>query len=55
MQASPIKLPLAEIARLHRQAERLRCYPSALARALVIQGLDLLDGLLGPDDEPPPR
>ena len=44
MRAFPVKLPLAAHARLHLQAERLHCYPSALARALVLQGLDQLDG-----------
>jgi len=43
MQACPVKLPLADHARLHLQAERLRCYPSALARTLVIRGLDQLE------------
>ena len=33
MRAFPVKLPLAAHARLHLQAERLHCYPSALARA----------------------
>lgn len=41
-----MKLPLAAHARLHLQAERLGAYPSALARALVLQGLDQLDGLM---------
>jgi hypothetical protein len=44
MRAFPMKLPLAAHARLHLQAERLGTYPSALARALVLQGLDQLDG-----------
>ena len=44
MQAFPVKLPLSDHARLHLQAERLRCYPSALCRALVLRGLDQLDG-----------
>lgn len=43
MKALPIKLPLDELNRLQNQSERLRCYPSALARALVISGLDQLD------------
>ena len=47
MQAFPVKLPLSDHARLHLQAERLRCYPSALCRALVLQGLDQLDGEVG--------
>jgi hypothetical protein len=44
MKPLPMKLPLSDHARLHLQAERLRCYPSALARTLVIRGLDQLDG-----------
>jgi hypothetical protein len=44
MRPMPMKLPLAAHARLHLQAERLGAYPSALARALVLQGLDQLDG-----------
>lgn len=47
MKALPIKLPLDELNRLHNQAERLRCFPSALARTLVISGLDQLDGEVG--------
>ena len=47
MKALPIKLPLDELNRLHNQAERLRCFPSALARTLVIRGLDQLDGEVG--------
>ena len=35
---------LADHARLHLQADRLGAYPSALARALVLRGLDQLDG-----------
>ena len=44
MKALPMKLQLADLDRLHLQAERLRCYPSALARTLVNRGLDQLDG-----------
>lgn len=47
MKSLPVKLPLDELSRLHLQAERLRCYPSALARTLVIRGLDQLDGEVG--------
>jgi len=47
MKALAIKLPLDELNRLHSQAERLRCFPSALARALVIRGLDQLDQEVG--------
>ena len=44
MKAIPIKLPLDELNRLHNQAERLRCFPSALGRTLLIRGLDQIDG-----------
>ena len=47
MKAFPVKLPLVAHARLHLQAERLGAYPSALARALVLQGLDQLEGEVG--------
>ena len=47
MKALPIKLPLDELNRLHNQAERLRCFPSALARTLVIRGINQLDGEVG--------
>ncbi len=47
MRACPLKLPADRLEQLHRQAERLHCYPSALARALVLRGLDQLDGEVG--------
>lgn len=47
MKALPIKLPPTDVARLRLQAERLHCYPSALARALVLRGLTELDGEVG--------
>ena len=47
MKSLPIKLPLDELNRLHNQAERLRCFPSALARTLLIRGLDQLDQEVG--------
>lgn len=34
-----LKLPGDVVDQLHRQAERLRCYPSALGRALIARGL----------------
>lgn len=34
-----LKLPGEVVEQLHRQAERLRCYPSALGRALIARGL----------------
>jgi len=43
----PMKLPADQLERLQAQAERLHCYPSALARALVLRGLTELDGELG--------
>jgi hypothetical protein len=47
MRPCPLKLPADRLEQLHRQAERLQCYPSALARALVLRGLDQLDGEVG--------
>lgn len=34
-----LKLPGDVVDQLHRQAERIGCYPSALGRALIAQGL----------------
>lgn len=34
-----LKLPADVVEQLHAQAERLRCYPSALGRALIARGL----------------
>jgi len=34
-----LKLPADVVEQLHRQAQRLRCYPSALGRALIARGL----------------
>ena len=47
MQACPLKLPADRLAQLRRQADRLQAYPSALARALVLQGLDQLEREVG--------
>lgn len=47
MRPCPMKLPAAQLERLQAQAERLHCYPSALARGLVIRGLAELDGEMG--------
>lgn len=47
MKPLPMKLAHDDHARLRLQAERLRCFPSALARALVRRGLDQLDGEVG--------
>jgi hypothetical protein len=44
MRPCPLKLPPERLEQLHRQAERLQAYPSALARALVMAGLDQLEG-----------
>jgi hypothetical protein len=43
MRPCPIKLPPDRLEQLHRQAQRLNCYPSALCRALVVAGLDRLE------------
>jgi hypothetical protein len=42
MRTCALKLPADQLDQLHRQAERLHCYPAALARALVVRGLDQL-------------
>ena len=47
MQACPLKLPADRLEQLRRQADRMQAYPSALARALVLQGLDQLEGEVG--------
>lgn len=44
MRALNLKLPAETVEQLQQQADRLRCYPSALARALVVQGLEALAG-----------
>jgi len=43
MRPFPIKLPPDRLDQLHRQADRLQAYPSALARVLLIRGLDQLE------------
>jgi hypothetical protein len=43
MRACPLKLPSDRLEHLHRQAERRRCFPSALARVLLIKALDQLE------------
>ena len=53
MRPCPMKLPAAQLERLQAQADRLRCYPSALARSLVIRGLDELEKGL-PDERRAP-
>lgn len=47
MRPCPLKLPPDRLEQLHRQANRLQAYPSALARALVVAGLDQLDREVG--------
>ena len=39
MQALNVKVPSAVMAELRSQAERLSCYPSSLARELILRGL----------------
>jgi hypothetical protein len=43
MKTCPLKLPPEALDQLQRQAARLQAYPSALARALVMRGLDQLE------------
>jgi hypothetical protein len=47
MKSTPLKLPADRLEQLHRQANRLQAYPSALARALVVHGLDRLEQEVG--------
>ena len=42
MRAVPVKLPLDVVEQLQAQADRLHCFPSSLARTLIVQGLDQL-------------
>lgn len=42
MQPLNLKLPAEMIEQLREQAERLGCYPSALGRHLIAQGLQSL-------------
>ena len=43
MASVPIKLPPATLSRLQAQSERLCCNRGALARALIVRGLDQLE------------
>ena len=43
MASLPLKLPAAALAQLQAQAERLRCGRGALARTLIVRGLELLE------------
>lgn len=43
MRPLPLRLPAAQLDRLNGHAKRLRCYPTALARALVCRGLDQIE------------
>ena len=47
MRPFPLRLPTSQLERLNAHAERLRCYPAALARALVCRGLDQLESEVG--------
>lgn len=47
MQPLNLKLPAELIDQLREQATRLGCYPSALVRQLIAQGLQ---GLSSPED-----
>lgn len=39
----PLKIPPAAVDRLQAQSERLRCHRAALARTLLLQGLERLE------------
>lgn len=43
MASLPIKLPLSTLEALQAQADRMRCNRTALARTLVIRGLQMLE------------
>ena len=43
MASLPIKLPLSALEALQAQAERMRCNRTALARTLLISGLQRLE------------
>lgn len=43
MQSVPLKLPAAAVAQLEALAERLRCNRGALARTLIVSGLQQLE------------
>ena len=43
MSPLPLKLPAEALAQLQAQADRLRCNRGALARALLLQGLEQLE------------
>jgi len=47
MQPCAFKLPADRLDQLRRQADRLRAYPSALARTLICRGLDQLEEEVG--------
>lgn len=44
MRTLPVKLPASGLEQLQQQAQRMGCFPSALARALVLRGLSELEG-----------
>jgi hypothetical protein len=43
MATLPLKLPAEALAQLQAQSDRLRCSRAALARALLLQGLEQLE------------
>jgi hypothetical protein len=47
MAAFPIKLPESALSRLDAQAQRLNCNRGALARALIVRGLEQLETTAG--------
>lgn len=48
MQSLPLKLPAPAVAQLQAQADRLQCNRGALARTLIVQGLQQLEQAAGP-------
>ena len=43
MSSLPLKLPAPTLAQLQAQADRLRCNRGALARTLIVRGLEQLE------------
>lgn len=47
MASLPVKLPPAILDKLQTQSQRLRCNRGALARALIVQGLEQIEATAG--------
>ena len=51
MATLPVKLPAAALEALQDRADRLQCGRSALARTLIVQGLEQLESAAAIDGE----